>query len=201
MAENKNGKDAERERSIDLIIELGEMVDCVNEIRREYKGRGLSWNRFRGDAISRIVEHYLQKHLLNDIKVVRSAWVEECGNEFDLLIVSKDAKPKVFTGAYRKEDVHLIIEVKGSGVFFRREDVKKRLSEMFHKLRNMTQKPLLYLSFWEAKSHAKEVTEALSKDTAFIFQVGNEEVDITEWERFLERVNTLLKSRVYSSKE
>jgi len=131
LAENKIGKDAAVERSINLSIELGEIIDCTNEVRREYGGRGLSRNRFRGDAISRIVQHYLQKHLPEDVKIGRSAWVEECGNEFDLLIVIKDAKPKGSTGAYRKEDAHLIIEVKGSGVFYRREDDKGRLSEMF----------------------------------------------------------------------
>ena len=194
MAEDNTEKDAEMERSIDLSVELGEMIDHVNEIRREFRGRGLSWNRFRGDAISRVLAHYLQKHLPKDSRSVRSAWVEGCGNEFDLLIIDENAKSKGFTGAYAKDDVHLVIEVKGSGVFYRKEDVRKRLSEMFEKFESMTQKPVLYLSFWEAKSHVKEVMEALGKDRAFIFQVENEDVDITEWERFLKRVNALLAS-------
>lgn len=34
---------------------------------------------------------------------------------------------------------------------------------------------------------------ALGKDTAFVFQVGNKEPNPTEWERFLETVDAVLK--------
>jgi len=39
-------------RSIDLSAEQEEIINQVNEVWRKYRGRGLSWNRFRGDAVS-----------------------------------------------------------------------------------------------------------------------------------------------------
>jgi len=187
-------EDTNLERSVDLMAEQYEILYLVDEIRKEFGGRGLSWNRFRGDAISRVVAYYLEKHLPNDIKVVRSAWVAGCENEFDLLIVDKDAEPLGFTNAYPKDHVRLLIEVKGSGVFYKRDEVKERLSKMFEKWKNNTGKPTLYISIWEAKAHAKEVWEALGRDSAFIFEVENEDINWNEWERFLEKLNALLKS-------
>jgi len=49
--------------------------------------------------------------------LVRSAWIEGCENEFDLLIVDENAKSLNFTGAYAKNQVHFLIEVKAAGVF------------------------------------------------------------------------------------
>ena len=123
-----------------------------------------------------------------------SAWVEGYETEFDLLIVDKGVEPLEFTSAYPKDCVHLLIEVKGSGVFYKREEVKERLSKKFEKCKNTTGKPMLYISMWEAKARAKDVLEALGSDSAFIFEVENEDINWNEWERFLEKVNALLKS-------
>lgn len=181
------------EHLVELMAEQHEILELVGRIREEYRGRGMSWNRFRGDAISRIVAHYLEKHLPEGFKVVMSAWVEGCEIEFDLLIVDKGVDPLEFTSAYPKDCVHLLIEVKGSGVFYKREEVRERLSKKIEKCRNATGKPMLYISIWEAKAHAKEVLEALGSDSAFIFEVEKEEINWTEWERLLEQVTALLK--------
>jgi len=180
-------------KGIDLLIEQDEIIEHVSSIREKLRGLGLTWNRFRGNAISGVIAHYLQRHFPDDVKLVKLAWIEECTTEFDILIVDKNAKPFDFTDAYPKEQVKLLIEIKGSGVFYKREDVKKRLSEMFEKWKIETGKPALYLSVWEAKANAKEVQDALGNDTAFIFQIENEEINWGEWERFLNRVNALPK--------
>jgi len=62
---------------------------------------------------------------------VRLGRVEGCPIEFDIPIVDKDAETIGFTGAYPKDKVHLLIEVKGSGVFYRKNKVKESLSERF----------------------------------------------------------------------
>ena len=181
------------DRSIDLLIEQEEIIDQVEKIRDKCRGRGFSWNRFRGDAICRIVAYYLNKHLPKGFKVTRLAWIEGCENEFDLLIVDEDAKPMGFTGAYPKNRVHLLIEVKGSGVFYKREEVKKRLSELFKAWRDKTGKSVFYLSIWEAHAHVQEVLRALGKDAAFILVGEKEGVKHGEWERFLRKVDEVLK--------
>ena len=186
------GEEENMERSVDLMIEQEEIVDCINKIRDEFRGRGLAWNRFRGDAISRVIAHYLGKHLPENIKVVRSAWVQGCENEFDLLIVDEDAEPLGFTSAYARDQVHVLIEVKGSGVFYKRQQVKERLSRKFDGWKTKTRKPVLYISLWEAKAHVEEVLRALGSDTAFIFQIEGQDLTYGEWERFLERANELL---------
>jgi len=53
---------------------------------------------------------------------------------------------------------------------------------------------MLYISMWEAEAHAKHVLETLGSESAFIFEVENEDINWNEWERFLEKVNALLKS-------
>lgn len=181
------------ERSVDFFVELEEMLDITSKIRDEYRGRGLSWNRLRGDAIARVVAHYLKRHIPKQVKIVLLAWIEGCATEFDLMIVNEEAKPIGFTSAYPRDQVHLLVEVKASGVFYKRDEVRKRLSELFGKWRNETKKPILYLSLWEAHSHVEEVLKALGNDTAFILSVEREGLRPIEWERFVEKVNTLLK--------
>lgn len=183
-------------RSVDLMIEQEEIVDCIDKIRDEFRGRGLGWNRFRGDAISRVIAQYIGKHLPPNIKVVREAWVAGCENEFDLLIVNKDADPLGFTSAYSRDQVHLLIEVKGSGVFYKREQVKERLSRKFDEWKTKTGKHVLYISIWEARAHVEEVLRALGRNTAFIFQIEGQDLTYGEWERFLERVTELLRARI-----
>ena len=181
------------QRSLNLMIEQSEIISNINTIRDMFRGRGFSWNRFRGNAIANVIAYYLENHLPNDIKLVKLAWVEGCATEFDHIIVSKNAEPSGFTDAYDKDQVKLVIEIKASGVFFKSEEVKARLIGMFDKWKKDTQKPALYLSVWEAKAHAKIIQEALGKDVAFLLQIEGEEPTLYEWERFLDRVDTLLK--------
>lgn len=181
------------ERSVDLMIEQSEMIDHIHKIREELKGRGRAWNRFRGDAFARVVAHYLEKHLPDRFRIVRLAWIEGCETEFDLLVVDKDAEPLDFTGAYPKEQAHLLVEVKGSGVFYKQEEISDRLSKNFAKWKQKTGKPILYLSFWETERHLQEVLKALGGDTAFVLQYGNKGDNPTEWERFLMKMGELLR--------
>lgn len=78
--------------------------------------------------------------------------------------------------------------------FYKREEVEKRLSDMFKKWREKTEKPLVYLSIWEANAHVKEVLRALGEDTAFIFSVEKEGILWHAWERFLDKINVVLKT-------
>jgi hypothetical protein len=190
-------RDENEERTIDLMIEQSEIIEQVDLVYKKLRGLGKKWNRFRGNTICNILVHYLEKHLPNDVKLVKLAWVDGCPTEFDILAVDKDAMPIDFTDAYPKKQVRLLMEIKSSGVYYQREDIKNKMSEMFEKWKVETGKPVVYLTTWEAKAHIKEVQDAIGNDTAFALRVEGEDMIsgiFGEWERFLDRVGSLLSS-------
>jgi hypothetical protein len=155
MGANNVG-DENEERTIELMIVQSEIIEQANSIWDKLRGLGKKWNRFRGNTICNIVARHLEKHLPNDVKLVKLAWVDGCPTEFDILVVDKDAMPIDFTNAYPKEQVRLLMEIKSSGVYYKREDIKNHMSKMFEKWKVETGKPVVYLSIWEAKAHIKK---------------------------------------------
>jgi hypothetical protein len=131
-------------RTIDLMNEQIEIIQHLNYAYEKYSGRGYQWNHFRGNIVSNMVTFYLEKHLPSNVKLVKQSWVEECPTEFDIMIVDKDAQAVDFTDAYRKEKVKLLIELKSSGVYYRRTEIRKRMSEMFERYKSDTGKPALF---------------------------------------------------------
>jgi len=171
-----------------------EQLKIIEErIKSRENTKGREYNRFRGDAITKIVSYYLTKHLSNDFKIVRLSWIQDCPTEFDLLIVDKVAKPINFTSAYPKNKIHLAVEVKGSGFFFGKSDVKEKVNELFDKWNKNTGKPILYLSLWERENYVKPIIEAIGKEEVFILQI-NKEINYGDWKRFVKRVKFYLKS-------
>jgi len=172
--------------------EQREMLRENERVQGQYKGRGWNWNRFRGMATLNLVAYYLEKHLPEDVKLIRSAWVEGCPNELDLLIVDKDAKPIGFTPAYPKDRVRCIIEVKAAGVYWKRSEVKRNLQDYFGKVKKETGgKPFLYLTLWEGFKVA-ELTKETLKEDAFILESGTpgrKEFKSGEWARFINKLH------------
>jgi hypothetical protein len=195
--EASKASDENQERTIDLMIEQSEIIEQLRDIYEKYKGRGYQWNRFRGNTVSNIVAHYLGKRLPSNVRLVKLGLVEGCPTEFDILVVNEDARPINLTDAYPKEQVRLLIEIKSSGVYFKRGEVRNRMSEMFERYKADTGKPVLYFTMWEAKAHVEEVQDALGNDTAYTLRIEGEDMDygtFGEWERFLDRVTALLES-------
>jgi len=180
-----------------LEVEQSELIDTVSKIKdkikREYEGKGFSWNRLRGDATNRVVGEFLQRHLLHGTKVVRYAWIEGCEYEFDILLVDAEATPLPFTNIYPKRQVHAAIEVKSAGVFHKKSEVKVRLIEWKNRIETRTGKTVLYLSLWERRSYFDLTISAIGNSDTFVLQVENEVKD-GEWSRFLERVKQLLSA-------
>ena len=173
-------------------VEQVELLNNVHEIKESVKGKGTAWNRFRGDAITKVVAYSLEKHLPKNVKIVRLSWIENCPTEFDLLIVDNDAEFNGFTSAYPKEKVHLLIEVKGSGFFYKKDEVEQKVKELFDKWRNDTGKPVLYFSLWERSSdYAQRMVRAVGKDYTFLIQIKME-INQGEWERFVKAVKSYL---------
>lgn len=158
------------------------------------KGRG--WNKFRGSVSEQIVAHFLNRHLPNNVKLVRSGFVEGCEHEFDLMIVDKNAKPMSFTatypGAYPRSHVKLLIEVKASGLYYPNRTLKKILNQLFQKIRNATSKSCLYLSIWESLSKSQMTRNALG-NSAFILKEGKNVIP-DEWRNFVNSVVSIVKA-------
>lgn len=172
--------------------EQKEILEKVHEIRRTLKNRGRAWNRFRGDAITRVVTSFLKKYMPDSVKIVRLSWIEDCPVEFDLLVVDKDAKPIDFTGAYPKDRIHVLIEVKGSGFFVKKDELEQKIKELFQKWRDQTNKPVLYFSLWErSNDYADLMSRAVGKKTAFSLEI-KDEINPGEWERFVKTVKSYL---------
>jgi len=171
--------------------EQNEVLSKVLEIKEEYKRKGWGWNRLKGDSITRIVEHYLKKHLPRNIKLTRCGFVEGSGIEFDLLVVDKQAKAKKFTNVFSKDHVHLLIEVKGASAFYRQKDVEK-LKKWKDRVCEV-KKHILYLSFWERSNYYDKLLKIIGRDDVFVLQVNNKTKQ-GEWKRFVRRLVSLLPS-------
>jgi hypothetical protein len=160
------------------------MLDDVRSIQRKYRG----WNKLIGDTTTRIVAHYLRKHLSRRIRLVKAGYVEGCKNEFDLLLVGRNTKPMGLTNVYRKTDVRAIIEVKTSGS---RDKLYKFSSKQatFRQIGEFLGKPVLYLSLLHTPKYAEEVVRILGKD-AFILQIRRK-MNERDWRRFLRRIGSM----------
>ncbi len=55
----------------DLREEADQLIGRVRAFKKRFRGRGRKWGKLRGDAYVRMVEHYLRKHLPQDVKPVR----------------------------------------------------------------------------------------------------------------------------------
>ena len=154
----------------------------------QIKGRG--WNKFRGYVSESIVAHFLRKHLPNNVKLVRSAFVEGCKHEFDLMIVEKNAKPMGFArnypSAYPKKQVKLLIEVKASGLYWPNKIFQRNLTNFFQRIRNSTGKPFLYFSIWESGPKSEMTRDVLS-NSAFILKEGRNVIQ-NKWKEFVNSV-------------
>lgn len=174
-----------------LMREQQDILEIVDRIREEHRGKGLEWNRFRGDATARVVQNHMQEHLPSDVSLADCAWVQDCGIEFDILIVDHDAEPVGYTKAFPKNNVRLLVEVKTSGVFYKKDEVKDRFIKWKDRIRRETGKTILYISMWERQNLYERTVEGIGKEDTFILKV-DKEVNQGEWRRFIERVKSLL---------
>jgi len=168
----------------------GALLRHVSELRERFRGKGYAWNKLRGDAYARLVSYYLSKALLPGLSLVANGWVEGSGIEFDLLVVDKDAEPVPFTNSFPKRRVRLLIEVKGSGYFYKKVDTAERVTRQRERVRIETGKPILFLLLRESERNSQSVLRGIGIDDAFILRIGKREIP-GEWTRFVERVNVL----------
>ncbi len=79
---------------------------------------GRQWAKYKGDLINRTITAFLRNHLTGHLVSEPNAFIYENPTEFDILILDKNARPKVpDSNIYQKSDVKAIIEVKKHGLF------------------------------------------------------------------------------------
>lgn len=166
------------------------LLQKVSEVRESYRGKGYDWSKLRGDIFARLVCDYLARGLRPGLSLAANGYVEDSGIEFDLMVVDEGSKPQPFTNVYPKRNVRVLIEVKGSGYFFKKVETEEMLKMQRERVRSETGKPILYLLLRESENNSQSVFRGLRRENAFILRIGKREIP-GEWDRFLERVNTL----------
>jgi hypothetical protein len=112
---------------------FAEQQELVSHIDAALTGLGgYSNSKLRGDICCRVVMDYLSNHVPETHRIVGpNAWVAGFPTEFDLAVVTSDARPERFSAIYPAEGVRLLIEVKQSGVFARRDELRSKLERVY----------------------------------------------------------------------
>ncbi len=124
----------------------------------------LKWNKYKGDVGVRIFKHYLELSLNSNYKIPEPyAYIEGFSTEFDLLIVSKEAKTtEQYNNAYDPKDVKFGIEIKAHGVFGGRKELKKaiqRIKSNFEEVKNsFPHINFLYFTFEEVMTPKRKTS-------------------------------------------
>jgi len=177
----------------ELDREQKEILRAVKDVKDAPRWHGRAWAPFRGDAVERIVTHHLERHLPPGFRAVRGAWVEGSPFRFDVLVVDRGAEPVDLTGAYPKDRVHVILEVKATGIWYKAAETVEQLREYVRKRVCSVGKPVLYLSLYHSRTYAPKVRKALPEITRFVLQIGKRPC-LGEWARLLRRVQEILGS-------
>lgn len=184
---------------MDYDQEQEEIVQTIKNLKPpkgESPRRG-KWNKFLGDTTNRVVLAYLRKYIPNGFTAIGpGVYIEGLSTEFDSIIISKQAEPIKFTNAYPIESVSVVIEVKKTGVFYKKEEAEEEMRKHRDKLiTGLKELPLLYLTGHESE-RLIEATRQVYGDTAFFLSTGRDFSQIlqNEWKRFVEAVLLILGS-------
>ena len=124
-----------------LILDtLEKYVESYIKPYKEEIPRG--WSKLQGDISLKIVRDFINRDLVNtDLEVSEcNSFIEGYSTEFDLLIVKKESKPKPHSNIYNPNDVKTIIEVKTSGIYASKENIKDFIINMKTKALNVKNK-------------------------------------------------------------
>lgn len=180
--------------------EQKEIVDLVNKRKKGlamsigFKGK---WNKYVGDVTNRVIIHYLAKYVPDNCLVVGPAvYIEGIGNEFDILIVDKNAEPVDFSSAYPRDSVRSAIEVKERGFFYKKAEADQHIGQARDRIiKNIGDIPLLYITVHESESIMR-ATRRVYGDDAFFLSTGSPnhlQIITHEWQRFAETVQEILE--------
>jgi hypothetical protein len=95
-----------------------EQYEILNIVSSYCQNLDVSWNKFKGDVVCRIIEEHIRRHLPANLTVVGpNVYLNSFPYEFDLLIVHTDAKPRELTSSFSPVDARCVLEIKKGGVY------------------------------------------------------------------------------------
>ncbi|MEM3845791.1 MAG: hypothetical protein QXU98_08820 [Candidatus Parvarchaeota archaeon] len=177
-------------------------IQKISDELDHYKGR--EWYKLKGEIVNRTIAKYLEKYLNQDYKVVGPhVFIENYSIEYDILILDKDAKPVEDDCVYGKDYVKLILEIKKTGLYYKKDEVEGKFKKYLEKLSEpIGKKHLVYITLRESTSNKEKIEEFLDKtgaaykDNVFIMGQtdGKREWNPGVWEAFIGRILELLKA-------
>jgi hypothetical protein len=192
--------------SADFDKEQEEIIETIGKLLEPCTGKdkeGQRWGKFKGDVVCRVLATYIQNRLPSGLKVVGpSVYVAgfKFPWEFDLAIVSREARPRQYTNAYDGQQIRSILEIKKFGTIAKgsefKEKVRARITEPFNRVtQEYPQIRPAYLAIRETVNpvkpdsikYAKLTREALSPYPDFILQDARTGApQVGRWEALIE---------------
>ncbi len=185
--------------------EQAQILNEVDSLLAHCEGKGPSWGRYKGDVVCRVVAEHIQRHLPRDYKVGGpSIYIEGFPWEFDLMIVSTEAKTIQYTNAYQANQVYYVIEIKKHGIYGKREEleqiVKTRIKNVFDVVfKDHSQIKPVYLAIQEtinptkpgAIRYADITRKSLDPYPVYVLQdTRGKLLQKGEWQRFIEYITS-----------
>ncbi|MEM3193253.1 MAG: hypothetical protein QW292_14440 [Candidatus Parvarchaeota archaeon] len=186
---------AELEQDEDEIQKISDGLD-------DHKGR--EWYKLKGEIVNRTIAKYLEKYLNQDYNVVGPhVFIKDCSIEYDMLILDKDAKPVEDDCVYGKDDVKLILEIKKTGLYYKKDEFEGKFKKYLEKLSEpVGEEHLVYMALRESTGNKKRIDNFLENTgTAYMDNVfimgqtdGKREWNPGTWKTFIERIQYLLEA-------
>lgn len=198
---------------MDYEKEQSEIIRKIDTFSKKYcvPYRPKSWNKFKGDFVSRIIASYLQSHLPQNYRVAGpNVYIEGNPTEFDLMVTDSQAVPYSATSAFPRESIRRVIEIKTSGVYNIVKEVSKVRNDFDSALSSVEwdNAPQLmkavipkfkaaYLSISERVNpvHVSSIRfgdrtrEILRPYPAFfLYDMGRKDIQKGEWRKFLDYI-------------
>ncbi|MEM3844960.1 MAG: hypothetical protein QXU98_04595 [Candidatus Parvarchaeota archaeon] len=133
-------------------------IQKISDGLDDHKGR--KWYKLKGEIVNRTIAKYLEKYLNQDYKVVGPhvfIIYEDQPIEYDILILGKDAKPVENDCVYKKDDVKLILEIKKTGLYFKKKEFKREFKKYLKKLsKPVGEEHFLYITLRESTGNKKK---------------------------------------------
>jgi hypothetical protein len=112
-----------------------EQCEILDHVDAYCKNLDVTWNKFKGDVVCRIVKRFIERHMSSGIlKIVGpNVYLDGVPYEFDLLVVDANAKPtRELTSSFDPVSAHCIIEVKKAGIYSPKQP--KTISQIFNRV-------------------------------------------------------------------
>lgn len=185
--------------------------EMITEIIGEYKQKKKKgWGKLKGHSCELLLKEYLETYVpyVSLYKIETNSFIEGFSNEFDILVLKKEAQPcNKYMNIFSPKDVKIVVEVKSRGVYGNFETISRSFNKLKQVYKEMEELGIycLYFTFQErfrvkrvdAINYLKVTKDALSPYEVFCLRHSgkNREHILGEWNRFSTILAAELKKR------